>query len=148
MKRVFKKEELKDISEMILKEVLQHKKKGASLLALSGDLGVGKTAITQMIAGKLGIKEKIISPTFVIMKIYEIDSKSIYYKNFKKLIHIDAYRLTSGKELEQIGWPEMLKDKDNLIIIEWPEIVKDVLDKDVLWVKLSHIDEEARSLEF
>lgn len=148
MRRVFKKEELEDISCLILEEVLQHQKKGASLLALSGDLGVGKTTITQVIARKLGIKEKIISPTFVIMKIYETDQKSTYYKNFKKLIHIDAYRLANGQELKQIGWTEMLKDKNSLIIIEWPEIVKDVLDKDVLWVKLSHIDEEARSLEF
>lgn len=149
MKHLFKEKELIEISDRILKEITKNKKSGrASILALSGDLGAGKTTLTKEIAKKLGIKEKVVSPTFIIMKIYEVNKNSLYYKNFKKMVHIDAYRLEDKNELKNIGWGDITKDEDNLIVIEWPEIVKDSLDKDVFWVKLGHVDDDTRSLEF
>jgi len=148
MKKKFKKEDISDISESILNKISKTKSSKAKVLALSGELGAGKTTLTQELGRILGIKDKIISPTFVIMKIYDIDKKSEYYSSFKKLIHIDAYRLESKEELFKIGWTDLNDDKDNLIIIEWPEKVEGALDDGSHFVKLEHVDEETRVLEF
>jgi len=148
MKLRFKQKEILEIAKKILGEVIKTKSNKAKVIALSGDLGAGKTTLTKEIGKLFGIKESIISPTFVIMKIYKIDSKSKYFSSFKKLIHIDAYRLNSGEELLKIGWNEICNDKDNLIIVEWPERVESALDKDIYMIKLGHIDDETRSIEF
>lgn len=148
MKIKFNKKDIPKISKKILNKILKTKNKKAKILALSGELGAGKTTLTQELANQLGIKENIISPTFVIMKIYNINSTSKYYSHFKKLIHIDAYRLDSHKELLKIGWSELIGDKDNLIIIEWPERVENCLNSDVCWIKLGHIDDQTRVFEF
>ncbi len=124
------------------------KNKKAKVVALSGELGAGKTTLTQELAKQIGIKENVISPTFIIMKRYEINPSSKYYSSFKKLIHIDAYRLDSPQELLKIGWQEIKKDKDNLVVIEWPENVEDYLDVDTCWVKLGHVDDQTRVFEF
>lgn len=148
MKIKFNKEEVRDISQKLLDKILKMKNNKAKVVALSGDLGAGKTTLTQELAKLLGVKENVVSPTFIIMKIYEINSDSLYYSHFKKLIHIDAYRLDSYLELLKIGWQKLQDDKDNLIIIEWPENVKKSLDVDTCWVKLEHIDDQTRVFEF
>lgn len=144
----FKKNEIPKISKKLISKVLKIKNKKARVVALSGELGAGKTTLTQELAREFGIKDIVISPTFVIMKTYEINSKSEYYEHFKRLVHIDAYRLDSHLELFKIGWTEIQNDKDNLIIIEWPERVEKCLEKDTLWVKLDHIDDETRGLKY
>jgi tRNA threonylcarbamoyladenosine biosynthesis protein TsaE len=148
MKAKFNKEDIEQISEKILNKSVKTKTNKAVILALSGDLGVGKTTLTQEMAKHLGIKEKIVSPTFVIMKFYNINPNSVYYSNFKKLIHIDAYRLESSDELLKIGWEEIIRDKDNLVIIEWPEKVKKIIKPEVFGIILSHVDEVTRYIEF
>lgn len=148
MKTSFNKKEIPKISKKILNKILKRKNKKAKIVALSGELGAGKTTLTQELASQLGIKENIISPTFVIMKIYNINPTSLYYSHFKKLIHIDAYRLDSHLELLKIGWSELIGDKDNLIIIEWPERVEEQIPASAFRLVLSHIDEENRGMEF
>jgi len=148
MKVNFNKEEISDISQKILNKIININYDKAKILALSGDLGAGKTTLTQEIAKSFGIKDKIISPTFVIMKFYNIDPKSKYYSHFKRLIHIDAYRLEKFEDLLKIGWTDLVEDKDNLIIIEWPERVEGILDSNSYLVKLGHIDDQTRIVEF
>jgi len=147
-KKQFHKKDIEDISKKILNKIVKMKRGGARVVAFSGDLGAGKTTLTKNIAKEIGIKKSIISPTFVIMKIYELESNSKYLPHFKKLIHIDAYRLDSHLDLENLGFLELVKDKDNLIIIEWPEIVEKCLDKNTYFIKLEHIDPDTRVLEF
>jgi tRNA threonylcarbamoyladenosine biosynthesis protein TsaE len=148
MKVKFSKKEIPKISQKLLERILKMKNNKAKVVALSGELGAGKTTLTQEIAKQIGINENVISPTYIIMKIYEINPSSKYYSSFKNLIHIDAYRLDSYLELLKIGWEELKKDKDNLIIIEWPENVKNCLDKATCWVKLGHVDDQTRAVEF
>jgi tRNA threonylcarbamoyladenosine biosynthesis protein TsaE len=148
MKIKFNKNEIPEISKKLLERISKMKNKSAKILALSGELGAGKTTLTQELARQLGIKENLITPTYIIMKAYNIDTDSIYYKESKKLIHIDAYRLDSSEELLKIGWEEIKKEKENLIIIEWPEKVESCLDKDIFWVKLEHVDDQTRSVIF
>lgn len=147
-KTQFNIEEISKIAQKVLDKILKMDNKKARVVALSGNLGAGKTTLTQEFGRQLGIKENIISPTFVIMKIYKISPSSKYYSNFKQLIHIDAYRLESPEELLKIGWKELEEDKDNLIIIEWPENVKKALSSYEYSVKLEHEDDQTRVIEF
>jgi tRNA threonylcarbamoyladenosine biosynthesis protein TsaE len=90
----------------------------AMVVTLSGDLGAGKTTFVQGVARALGITETVSSPTFVLEKMYALENQV-----FRRLVHIDAYRLNGTHELEVLGWWELLADSGNLIILEWPEKV-------------------------
>lgn len=148
MKIKFSEKEISNISQKLIDKIFSLAKNKAMIIGLSGDLGAGKTTLTKEIAKQLGIKENIISPTFVIMKIYEINPNSKFYSKFKKLVHIDAYRLESYLELLNIGWDKIINDKNNLIILEWPEMVSGCLNDDVFTVKLNHSDEQNREISF
>lgn len=114
-------EELQGVAKEIY-QTLEKDSEHATLLTLKGDLGAGKTAFTKELAKVLGIEEHITSPTFVLAKEYDlIDQK------FEKLIHIDAYRLEGEEGLEPINFEELLKNQNNLIVLEWPERVEDEL---------------------
>lgn len=134
-----------EMARALIDHVSKQKNPNATTIALSGDLGAGKTTLAKEIALAIGVVEHVSSPTFVIMKIYPIDTDIC---EFKKLIHIDAYRLQSSKELFQLGWEDIGADKNNLIIVEWPEYVPECISDDALWVKLSHIDEHSREISF
>lgn len=100
----------------------------ALTVGLSGHLGAGKTAFVKMVAKALGINESVTSPTFVIMKNYEInqtglDGEQINIKNWKTLVHIDLYRLEKPEEIKALNLEKVIEDPKNLIMIEWPEHV-------------------------
>jgi tRNA threonylcarbamoyladenosine biosynthesis protein TsaE len=97
---------------------------GATLVTLSGELGAGKTAFTQAVARVLGVEGVVTSPTFVLEKIYQLRGST---SKFARLVHIDAYRLESGAELAPLGFDELMRDPQNLILLEWPEKVADAL---------------------
>ena len=135
--------ELNTIAKEVLVKAHNIKNDSATVIAMHGDLGSGKTTLTQEIGKILGIKEKLVSPTFVIMKKYKIADTKWQY-----LIHIDAYRLEKSRELENLGWAELLADKNNLIIIEWPEQVPDCIPKHACHIHLTHIKEGKRQIKF
>ncbi len=101
-------------------------KSTAQVLALSGDLGAGKTAFTKELASLLGIPYDITSPTFVIMKSYVIPAHPF----FKTLVHIDAYRIESDDEMRVLGLKEILSEPTNLVCIEWPEKIATLIPED------------------
>lgn len=103
----------------------------SGVVALSGDLGAGKTIFTQGFARGLGIKDKIISPTFVIIR---------QHKNF---YHIDLYRLESFKEL---GLEELFADKNNIVLIEWAEKIKNLIPKNAIWITFKMLSENKREI--
>ena len=115
----------------------------ATVVALEGDLGAGKTAFAQEVGKILGVVENMHSPTFVIEKIYQID-----FKGFKRLIHIDAYRLEKESELLHLGWEEIIKEPVNLILIEWPENVASIIPTDAKRISFKFIDETTREISF
>jgi len=134
MKKVSKNiKETSEIAKSFLQEILQVKNsQGALVVGLVGDLGAGKTAFLQAIAKHLGVKNKVLSPTFVIMKSYKLKAK-----NYKLLFHLDAYRLKNEKELLYLGWEEIIKDGKNLVFIEWPENVSKVMPKNTKYIHIS-----------
>lgn len=109
-------------------------KDSATLITLSGELGVGKTAFTKALAKALGVDEAVTSPTFVLEKIYLLPEnpqddvlRVSGVREFKRLIHIDAYRLKEGKELSALGFDELMREVGNLVVLEWPEQVAGAL---------------------
>jgi tRNA threonylcarbamoyladenosine biosynthesis protein TsaE len=113
-----------EIAKSLFDKILKKDRPGgeALIIALSGDLGAGKTTFVQAVARHLGIKNKVGSPTFVIMKKYIIKNKK-----HKFLFHLDAYRLKNEKELLHLGWKEIVGNKDHLVFIEWPENVSKII---------------------
>jgi len=120
---------------------------GATLVTLSGELGVGKTALVQEIARALGVEDTVTSPTFVLEKIYSLDSaRDENALAFSHLVHIDAYRLTSGADLRPLGFDELMKDPGNLVVLEWPERVADALPPAALPVSLTLLPDGSRHI--
>lgn len=116
--------ETKNIAKKLLKNL-----KGGEILGLVGNLGGGKTVFVQGLAEVLGIKEIVNSPTFVLIKIYNIkNSKFIQNLKFKiqNLVHIDVYRLESFTQLKEIGVEEYLNKKGCLVVVEWADKVKEI----------------------
>ncbi|MFA6253782.1 MAG: tRNA (adenosine(37)-N6)-threonylcarbamoyltransferase complex ATPase subunit type 1 TsaE [Candidatus Paceibacterota bacterium] len=136
--------ETKGAAQLILANLLKAKsqKLKAVVLLLEGDLGSGKTTFVQFLAQELGVKSNLTSPTFVLMKKYEILRKG----NFKHLIHIDAYRLNSGQDLLALGWAELTANPTNLIVIEWPERVADLWTGREHKINFKFIDDQTREI--
>lgn len=126
--------ETKKIASRLAGEIAHIRSDRARVIALTGDLGAGKTTFAQGFAHALGVKDIIQSPTFVLMKIYSLKRK----KDIKHLVHLDAYRMESVKEAEHLGLKEILKDKDAVILIEWAERIKKILPKDAMWIYFEH----------
>ncbi|OQA05830.1 MAG: tRNA threonylcarbamoyladenosine biosynthesis protein TsaE [Firmicutes bacterium ADurb.Bin373] len=138
--------------EKLAGDFLKKLKKGdqATLVLLSGDLGSGKTAFTQMVAKTLGVRNKVTSPTFVIQKKYDLPSGKLgeISTGYKQLIHIDAYRLSGGRDLLALDWVEIMDDPDNLILLEWPEKVEDIIPTGAQEINFKFIDDSAREITF
>ncbi len=128
-------DELKQIAETLLSKLSQGE--SAVVVALSGDLGAGKTTFTKELAKLLGVSDVVASPTFVIEKVYPID-----IKGFTTLIHIDAYRMETAEEIVRLGWGEIIADPANIICIEWPEKVGDAIPKTAIKISFKHGERE------
>jgi len=114
--------ELEAVAEKILRIAQAQKNESAVVCALHGDLGAGKTTFTQTLARMLGVEEVVTSPTFVVMKNYELANQS-----FEKLIHIDAYRIEEIDEMRVLGFEELLGEKSTIMCIEWAENIAELL---------------------
>jgi L-threonylcarbamoyladenylate synthase len=115
------------------------------VFALQGELGTGKTQFTKGLAKQMGIKETVLSPTFIISREYEFGKGQM-------LFHIDAYRLFDEKEFIEIGFRQMI-EKPNIIVIEWAEKVSKTLrenrDKyELIWIKFEYDGEKSRKIEY
>ncbi len=135
---------LKDDLETLAVEVLdiltKENTEGAVVLALSGDLGAGKTTFTSVLAKQLGITETVVSPTFTIMKGYETTSEV-----FPHLVHMDAYRIDDTSELGPLRFLELLETGGVLLCLEWPEKISEALPLHILTLTLGVVDENTRT---
>lgn len=133
--------ETRKIGEILAEEIIKTEKKQALIIGMEGELGSGKTTFIQGLAKGLGIKEKITSPTFVILKKYKISSRIIKNAFF---FHIDCYRIKS-KDLLELGFEEIAGNPQNIIVIEWGGRVKKIL-KNVLWIKFEYLGKNKRGI--
>lgn len=132
---------------------------GATVIALTGELGAGKTTFAAAFAKAFGIRERIQSPTFVLVKEYALQRGNMQYEkwdmdeklrrnvrspypilhiSYSKLVHIDCYRLERPAELLRLGLRETLADPRAIVLIEWAERIRRVLPKDTVWIELRH----------
>jgi len=137
-----------NIGENFAKEIRQQadkipSQKAAIVLILHGNLGGGKTTFLQGFAKGLGVKEKILSPTFVIQKRFNI--KDLRFKNF---YHIDCYRLKNEKDILELDFKNIILNPENIIAIEWPEKIKNALPKKLRKVNFKFVDKKTREIIF
>ncbi len=104
-----------------------------------GNLGSGKTTFIQGLAKGLGIKRRIISPTFIIVRHYGLSKGNFY--------HIDLYRTENNLDIFGLGIDEILNDKNNIVSIEWAEKLKDFLPQKRTEIHFKYIDENKREIK-
>ena len=130
----------KKIAADLAKELLLKKGK-TIILGLEGDIGGGKTTFLQGFARGLGVKEKILSPTFVIMRRFKIND--LRFNNF---YHLDCYRLKDQKEILDLGFKKIIKDRRNIVAIEWADIVKKAMPRKTIWIKFNVLAGKKRKI--
>ena len=109
------------------------------LICLQGDLGAGKTTFVQGIAQGWGSLDSVSSPTFILVNMYRRADES-------QLFHMDAYRLDSTPEAEELDLDSMLAE--SALIVEWPERMDGLIPPERLWITLEHITDEEREMKF
>lgn len=159
-KQIFSSKSVKDtqkIGEGLARACLKFKKNrnNALVIGLKGDLGGGKTNFSKGFAKGLGVKGIIASPTFVIQKTYELRLKTKKKEAekekpgepaFRKLFHVDAYRIADEKEMEMIGFSEAVQDPLNIIVVEWVENISGTVPKDAIFASFEYIGKNSRRI--
>jgi tRNA threonylcarbamoyladenosine biosynthesis protein TsaE len=116
----------------------------SDLICLSGDLGAGKTTLVQGIAQGWGSLDTVSSPSFVLVNEYRRPDGA--RPNGGSLHHLDAYRLESAWEAEELDLDRMLEN--GVLVVEWPENIKSVLPSEHLWIDMRWIADEQRGMTF
>lgn len=132
--------ETQKVAADLANKLIRKKSKKALIIALEGELGAGKTTFIKGFSRALGVREKILSPTFVLVHKHRIK------KSFINLYHIDAYRLKSGKDLLKLGIKEIFSNPENIVLIEWADRVKKIIPKNAIWIRFDHLGKSKRKL--
>ncbi|MDD5551542.1 MAG: tRNA (adenosine(37)-N6)-threonylcarbamoyltransferase complex ATPase subunit type 1 TsaE [Candidatus Pacebacteria bacterium] len=149
----------RDLAENLLKKKL---KSNATVISLEGDFGGGKTTFTKGFARGLNLKEKIKSPTFVIMRKYRIpinnkqQTTDIKRRNncrlkvenckFRYFFHLDCYRIQNPKEILALGWKDIVKFPENIVLVEWGDKIKKILPRGTIYIKFDFINDKKRKI--
>lgn len=135
--------------------------KPGSILALYGELGSGKTTFIQGIARGLGIKKRVISPTFVFIRQYGISFKTPRrcretasakappprWSKGSTLYHVDLYRINGATEAKGLGLEETFSDKKGIVVIEWADRIKEILPKKRTDIYFEYLGENKRKIK-
>lgn len=113
--------------------------RAGDVICLQGNLGAGKTTFVQGIAHGWGSFDSVSSPTFIIVNVYRRGDGS-------RLFHMDAYRLDSTPEAEELDLDDMLSQGP--LLIEWPERMHGLVPPERLWLHIEHTGEEEREMKF
>lgn len=103
------------------------------VVALTGDLGAGKTTVARAICRGYGVTDEVTSPTFTLVHRYAAPRGPVY--------HVDLYRLGGPSDLTNIGWDDLLAE-DALVLVEWPERAGDRLPSSHVSIELQHLPDE------
>jgi len=106
-------------------------------------LGGGKTTFLQGFSKGLGIKQKITSPTFVIMRRYKIQNTGYKIQNF---YHIDCYRVEKPKEILDLGFKEIISNPQNIVAVEWVDRIRKIMPKNTIWIKFDFVNKNTRQI--
>lgn len=120
----------------------------ATILALSGELGSGKTTFAKGFAKAWGIAEPVVSPTFILSRTYRVPKGMSKGMSFERFVHIDAYRLSGPEELSHLGWNDILSDEKALVLVEWAEKIAGALPEKIHTFTFEHADGRRRKVIF
>jgi len=123
-----------------LGEGLAYRLKGGEIIGLIGELGSGKTTFVQGLAKGLGIKKRVLSPTFIFVRPYNLFP--IPYT----LFHIDLYRIKTSEDAKDLGLEEIWSDPKNIVVIEWAEKIKDILPEKTIKIYFEYLGEKKRRI--
>jgi tRNA threonylcarbamoyladenosine biosynthesis protein TsaE len=140
--------ETSSIGSKVVSDIVAIHSNTATVLALSGDLGSGKTTFVSGLAHDLGIKSRIVSPTFVISKEYAVSSEKL--PTIHTLVHVDAYRLDDPSKLDDSvvhHLNELWNQSGYLIVIEWAENISKFIPKFAVWLSFSYINDTDRKIQ-
>lgn len=112
------------------------------ILCLYGDLGSGKTTFIQGISKSLGIEKPVPSPSFIIVRQYNID-----FNNYKYFYHIDLYRLDKNANLAGLGLSDFFTDESSLVAIEWADKLEKMKPLGCIEIHFSILDSNKRRIE-
>jgi tRNA threonylcarbamoyladenosine biosynthesis protein TsaE len=116
---------------------LSEKLSPGSIIALTGDLGTGKTALTKAIAEGLGVKEMITSPTFNIVRQYDSGRLPLY--------HFDVYRIGDVDEMYELGYEEYFFG-EGVCVIEWADIIEEIIPEDAIRIEIEYGEKEGERI--
>ena len=126
--------ETMNLAKLLAQEVLKTKPGARALVAgFTGELGAGKTTFIKSFLRALGVRARVVSPTFIFSRRYKITHKTIH-----TAWHFDVYRLGLREGIKEIGLKEAMKNPQNLVLIEWADKIKGSLPKGTIWVELRH----------
>lgn len=133
----------KKIGKILAKEILRKKLflKQALVLALTGELGGGKTTFLQGFGKGLNLRQKILSPTFIVMKKFPISDPK-----FRFFYHLDCYRIQTPKEILDLGFKKILSDPHHIVAIEWADKIRKIVPQSALWIRFEFINEKTRKI--
>jgi tRNA threonylcarbamoyladenosine biosynthesis protein TsaE len=139
--------DLQALGELVHECIIEWKNNSAvdaaTVIALHGDLGAGKTTFVQALARQLGVTETVTSPTFVIMKSYETSDDM-----FSVLVHIDAYRIESTAEMDPLHFETILTSTHTLVCIEWAERIATLLPISTKHISFTLESNETRTITY
>ena len=117
-----------------------------TLICFRGDLGAGKTTFIQGILRACGARPPFVSPTFILMKEYDLDTPTA--NGIRRVYHADAYRMERAEDFEKIGFTEWCADPEGIVLLEWPERIESLLPavRTEISLSLKADDETAREV--
>jgi tRNA threonylcarbamoyladenosine biosynthesis protein TsaE len=115
----------------------------AQVIALSGDLGTGKTVFAQGFLKELGVRGRVTSPTFLIFRPYDIS-----HRYYTCVYHSDLYRIESYRELTPLQFSDILHDPTAIVVVEWAEKIKNHIPRSARWIRFSHKSDTERVVEY
>lgn len=115
--------------------------KGAVVFGLEGDLGGGKTSFLQGFAKGLGIKERVLSPTFIVMRRMKVNKPP-----FKNFYHLDCYRIKKPKEVLDLGFREIISESQNIVAIEWADRIEKIIPAGSIMLQFEFVDKNKRKI--
>lgn len=130
----------KKLAERLAKSILQEEKRKKSfVIGLEGELGGGKTTFLQGFAKGLGIKERVLSPTFILMRRFSLKGGLNFY-------HLDCYRIAKPEEILDLGFRDIVLGSQNILAVEWADKIKKILPKNTLRIKIRVVSEKKREI--
>lgn len=137
-----KKEETWEVARQLLHKLSNL---GSNVIALEGELGAGKTTFAQGFLQTAGAEGPFTSPTFVIMKKYDLKGDEQRAGDYQTVYHLDCYRVGS-QDVIDLGWNEIISDPHNIVLVEWPERIKDILPDRHIHLNFEIVDDEKRKI--